>query len=212
MARLLLAGVDDAGRGAAIGPLIIAGILLYDRQLQKLKEIGVKDSKALSPSRRSKLSLKIKKLSVKWDVVELPPFIIDKVVLNGKKYRKLNWLEARAMATVIAKLHPDVAYVDASDVSTIRFAEQIAESVSFKIKIISEHHADVTYPIVSAASIIAKVHRDAVIDSLHKRFGDFGSGYSSDVKTRQFIATWIKTKKQVPDFMRRSWKTVRKLL
>jgi ribonuclease HII len=212
VAKTLVAGVDDAGRGAVIGPLIIAGILLNDRQLITLKEIGVKDSKALSPSRRLELSFEVKKLSAEWDVVELPPSVIDKVVLNGRKYHKLNWLEAKAMATVISKLRPDIAYVDASDVNTTRFANQIAELVSFKLQIISEHHADSTYPIVSAASIIAKVYRDTIIDSLHKKFGDFGSGYSSDEKTRQFIANWIKTKKNIPNFVRRSWKTVRRLL
>jgi ribonuclease HII len=209
---LLIAGVDDAGRGAVVGPLVIAGIMLHDDQLQKLQEIGVKDSKALSPNRRSKLSLQIKKLSVKWDVVELNPATIDKVVLEGQKYHKLNWLEATAMATVITRLHPVIAYVDASDVNTTRFAQQIAESVSYKIKIISEHHADVTYPIVSGASIIAKVYRDATIASLHKRYGNFGSGYSSDVKTRQFITNWIREKKQIPTFVRKSWKTVQKIL
>ncbi|UCH37010.1 MAG: ribonuclease HII, partial [Candidatus Bathyarchaeota archaeon] len=165
-----------------------------------------------SPRRRSELSLEIKKRSIKWDVVELPPSAIDKVVINGRKYHKLNWLEAKAMATVISNLHPDIAYVDASDVNTTRFANQIAELISFKIQIISEHHADSTYPIVSAASIIAKVYRDTVIESLHKQFGNFGSGYPSDMKTRQFIAKWIKTKKSLPDFVRQSWKTVRRLL
>ena len=209
----LIAGIDDAGRGPVIGPLVIAGILIHDHQVTALDAIGARDSKALTPSRRSSLAKKIMELAVKYKIVELSPREIDEVVLKGRRLRRLNWLEAKAMAEVIQELHPDVAYVDASDVLEKRFGEQIREMLSFDVEIVSEHHADAKYPVVSAASIIAKTHRDEVISGLRKIFGDFGSGYSSDPKTRQFLLNWFRDHgdQELPDFVRRSWKTIGKI-
>ena len=206
----LIAGIDDAGRGPVIGPLVIAGVLLYHYQVPQLQVLGVKDSKTLTPKKRTILSKEIMRLA-KYTWVELSPSEIDTIVLNGKKLRKLNWLEAKAMAEVIEKLKPEVAYVDASDVNEARFAQQIEEFLSVRTRIICEHHADATYPIVSAASIIAKVHRDEAISELRSKYGDFGSGYSSDPKTRKFLSNWLKEKKSLPDFVRKSWKTINQL-
>ena len=209
----LIAGIDDAGRGPVIGPLVIAGILIQDHQVPVLDAIGTRDSKVLTPRRRSSLAKQIRKIAVKHKIVELSPREIDEVVLNGRRLRRLNWLEARAMAEVIHGLHPDVAYVDASDVLEKRFGEQIQGLLTFDVEVVSEHHADAKYPVVSAASIIAKTHRDEVISGLRKIFGDFGSGYSSDPKTRQFLRDWFRDQgdQKLPDFVRRSWKTVRKI-
>lgn len=209
----LIAGVDDAGRGPVIGPLVIAGILIHDHQVPVLDAIGARDSKALTPSRRRSLAKKIRELVVKYKIVELSPREIDEVVLKGRRLRRLNWLEAKAMAEVIQGLHPDVAYIDASDVLEKRFGEQIRGMLSFDIEVVSEHHADAKYPVVSAASIIAKTHRDEVISGLRKIFGDFGSGYSSDPKTRQFLRNWFQDHgdQELPNFVRRSWKTIRKI-
>ncbi len=209
----LIAGIDDAGRGPVIGPLVIAGILIQDHQVPVLDAIGARDSKALTPRRRSSLAKQIRKIAVKHKIVELSPREIDEVVLNGRRLRRLNWLEAQAMAEVIQGLHPDVAYVDASDVLEKRFGEQIRGLLTFDVEVVSEHHADAKYPVVSAASIIAKTHRDEVISGLRKIVGDFGSGYSSDPKTRQFLRDWFRDQgdQKLPDFVRRSWKTVRKI-
>lgn len=207
----LIAGVDDAGRGPVIGPLVIAGVLIHDYQSSSLRALGVKDSKVLTPNKRARLYPEIIGLAIKYVVVALSPFEVDKIVLEGKKLHKLNWLEAKAMAEVIGKLMPEVAYVDASDVVEERFAQQISEMMPFKVKLISEHHADANYPVVSAASIIAKVHRDESVSQLRVRYGDFGSGYSSDPKTRRFLSNWIREKKPLPDFVRKSWKTIRQL-
>lgn len=207
----LIAGVDDAGRGPVIGPLVIAGVLIHDYQSSTLQALGVKDSKVLTPNQRVRLRGEIIKIALKYAIVEFSPSEVDKIVLEGKRLHKLNWLEAKAMAEVIGKLMPEVAYVDASDVIEERFAQQISEMMSFKVKIVSEHHADANYPVVSAASIIAKVHRDEFVSHLRERYGDFGSGYSSDPKTRHFLSVLLKEKKPLPDFVRKSWKTIRQL-
>jgi ribonuclease HII len=206
-----IAGVDDAGRGPIIGPLVIAGVLMEEKDLPLLKSLGVKDSKLLSPHRREQLAAEIKKIAVKWHIVSLPPQKIDDIVTNGKKLHKLNRLEAHTMAEVITALKPDIAYVDASDVLADRFGKHIEERLPFKIKIVSEHKADRTYVAVSAASIIAKVERDRLIEELADKYGDMGSGYVTDPKTIKFLENWIKKHGSYPDFVRKSWKPAKKL-
>lgn len=208
---MLVAGVDDAGRGCAIGPLVIAGVLMDEGDLPKLVELGVKDSKLLSAHRREVLAPEIKRVARSYEVVKLSPQQIDDVVLNGRKLRRLNWLEAQTMAKVIEALRPDKAYVDASDVLEERFKADILDCLPFRIPIVSEHKADRTYPIVSAASIIAKVERDREIAELAKVHGDFGSGYPADPRTTGFLQQCLKKTGEYPDFVRRSWKPVKKV-
>lgn len=209
---MLVAGVDDAGRGCVIGPLVIAGVLMKEGDLPKLIQLGVKDSKLLLPSRREALAIEIKRLAERYAVMKLLPKEIDAVVEGGKKLHRLNRLEARTMAKVIESLKPDMAYVDASDVLEDRFKQHILESLPFKVEIISEHKADRSYPIVSAASIIAKVERDKEIAELAKKYGDFGSGYPTDPKTISFLKQCLENSDEYPDFVRKSWKPAKKAI
>lgn len=199
-------GVDEAGRGCVMGPLVIAGVIVDERSQHKLLELGVKDSKLLSSRRREKLAKAIKEIAVCTHVVKLSPAEIDKVVNSGRKLHKLNRLEAKAMAKVIEALKPDIAIVDASDVLADRYKQHITECLSFPVQVISEHKADKNYPVVSAASIIAKVERDQAINELKAKYGDFGSGYMTDPKTTAFLETLAKKHEAYPDFVRRSWK------
>ncbi|MCZ2808252.1 MAG: ribonuclease HII, partial [Candidatus Bathyarchaeota archaeon] len=170
-----------------------------------------KDSKLLSSQKRETLAVQIRELALKWHIVLLSPAEIDRVVESRRKLHKLNRLEAQAMAKVITVLNPDVVYVDASDVLADRFEEHIAENLSFSPKIISEHKADVKYPVVSAASIIAKVERDKVISQLQKKHGNMGCGYPSDSNTIKFLEDWIRKFGSYPDFVRKSWKTAKRV-
>jgi len=206
-----IAGIDDAGRGPIIGPLVIAGVMVEEKDLPRLKNLGVKDSKLLSPHRREQLAEEIKKLALKFHVIKLSPAEIDKVVETGRKLHKLNRLEAHTMAKVIVALKPDIAYVDASDVLAERFGKHIEEKLPFSIQIVSEHKADVKYPVVSAASIIAKVERDRAVEELTKKYGDMGSGYITDPKTVKFLEKWVKKYSSYPDFVRKSWKPAKRL-
>jgi len=207
---MLVAGVDDAGRGSVIGSLVIAGVLMKDTDLPKLVHLGVKDSKLLSPRRREMLAPAIGRIVLKCRVTKLNPRDIDKVVQTGRKLHKLNRLEAQAMAKIIELLTPDIAYVDASDVLEKRFEQHISELLPVKIKIVSKHKADRKYPIVSAASIIAKVERDKEIAELKEKYGDFGSGYPSDPKTISFLRQCLQKSENYPDFVRKSWKPAKK--
>jgi ribonuclease HII len=208
---MLIAGVDDAGRGAVIGPLVIAGVLLKEEDLPRLKELGVKDSKLLSPHRREMLAVEIKKIVQKYRVLKLQPEEIDVVVKSGRKLHKLNWLEAQTMAKVIEALEPDKVFVDASDVLEERFKQHILECMSLKVDIVSEHKADRNYVAVSAASIIAKVERDKEVAEIAKAYGDFGSGYPSDPRTMSFLEKWIEKSEEYPEFIRKSWKPAKRV-
>jgi ribonuclease HII len=209
-----VAGIDDAGRGPIIGPLVIAGVLLLEDRSRDLAAMGVKDSKLLTPQSRTHLASKIKEQASRVTAVVTEPKEIDEVVLHGSKLRKLNFLEAKIMAQVIGELAPAEAYVDASDVNEERYRETIVEFLQPElrnIRIISEHHADRTYPVVSAASIIAKVRRDEIIEKLHREYGDFGSGYITDPKTMDFLKDWRKKHSEYPPIVRLSWKTIKEI-
>jgi ribonuclease HII len=208
---MLIAGVDDAGRGSVVGPLVIAGVLMKEENLSKLVDLKVKDSKLLSPQRRETLAFEIKRIAEKYSVIKLSPKEIDRVVESGRKLHKLNRLEAQTMAKVIEALKPDIAYVDASDVLEERFKQHILEALSLKVQIISEHKADRKYPIVSAASIIAKVERDREIAEIAQKYGEIGCGYPSDSRTISFLKKCLEETGEYPDFVRRSWKPARKV-
>jgi ribonuclease HII len=206
----LIAGIDEAGRGPVIGPLVIAGVLFEKHAIPELRPLGVKDSKLLTPRKREKLEPKILDLAVRHNILYLNPSTIDDYVINGKKLRKLNWLEAKAMAEIIEALNPNVAYLDALDVNEKRFGLQVHELVSFPVRVISEHHADRDNPAVSAASILAKVNRDRAVAELRTKYGDFGSGYPSDPYTIRFLCELARIG-DYPDYVRKSWKTLKRI-
>lgn len=203
---MLVCGVDDAGRGSVLGPLVIAGISIEQKNIKQLVKIGVKDSKQLSPQLREKLYEQILSLVEGYHVAKIPPKTIDKSVSKNL----LNQLEANYMAKVIKKLQANSSYVDSCDVNPKRFGLYIS-NLAKTGKIISSHHADRKYPVVSAASIIAKVNRDREIEKLRKNHA-LGSGYPSDPKTMRFIKEWVSQNGDVPVFVRKSWKPVKILL
>jgi len=201
-----ICGVDDAGRGSMLGPLVIAGISLNKSDIPKLSLLGVKDSKQLTPKSREELYKKIIKLVEAYYVVKISPKSID---VSVKKH-ELNHLEAKYMAKVITKLNSDISYVDSCDVNPGRFGKEISKLSNNK-KIKSYHHADSRFVVVSAASIIAKVTRDRTIEKLRKKH-DLGSGYPSDSKTIDFVTSYYETHKTLPVFVRKSWKPTQKIL
>ncbi|MCL2691537.1 MAG: ribonuclease HII [Candidatus Bathyarchaeota archaeon] len=209
---MLVAGVDEAGRGCVIGPLVVAGVLVSEERLSDLVALGVKDSKLLSQKKRAALFQEITKIVSVFKIVKVSPFEIDKAVNCQIPLHKLNRLEAKTMAQIIEHLHPDEVYVDAADILEERFATHISECLSFKPKIISRHKADQLYPVVSAASILAKVERDLEIELLKNEFGDIGTGYLHDEKTKTFLTEWLKTNKNYPPCVRKSWKPAKKAL
>ena len=208
---MLVAGVDVAGRGCVIGPLVVAGVMLKTEHLPSLTELGVKDSKLLTAKKREALYPEIIRLTEKYQTIKVLPYQIDKAVESARRLHKLNRLEAQTMAQVIEFLKPDEAYVDAADTVEHRFGNHIRECLKIKIRIISKHKADQIFPVVSAASIIAKVERDREIANLRAEYGNFGSGYLTDEKTMVFLKQLLEKNDGYPDFVRKSWKPAKRV-
>jgi ribonuclease HII len=207
---MLVAGVDEAGRGCVIGPLVVAGVMFKAENLPSLIELGVKDSKLLTAKKREALYPEIIRLTEKYQTIKVLPYQIDKAVESARRLHKLNRLEAQTMAQVIEALKPDEAYVDAADTVEYRFGNHIRECLKIKTRIISKHKADMIFPVVSAASIIAKVERDREIASLKVEYGDFGSGYLTDGKTMSFLRQLLEKNDDYPSFVRKSWKPAKR--
>ena len=201
-----ICGVDDAGRGSMIGPLVIAGVSIDKKNIRKLSNLGVRDSKKLSPKKRESLYKEIIKIVDSYNVIRIPPKTIDNFVFQ----HNLNHLEAKTMAKVITNLKPQLSYVDSCDVNASRFGREISD-LSGKSKVKSYHYADSRFVVVSAASIIAKVSRDRTIARLNKN-SNLGSGYPSDKKTVNYVKNLVSSKKPLPLHVRKSWKPVQKIL
>jgi ribonuclease HII len=207
----MICGVDEAGRGPVIGPLIIAGVTFKDDS--KLVEFKVKDSKKLTPKKRELLAIKIKKFCIDYEILVIPAKDID----DMRKVMTLNEIEVNAFSKIIKKLKPNVCYVDSADVNEKRFADDILANLSFKPNIVSKHKADDIYPIVSAASILAKTIRDDKIRKisfeLEKKLNlPMGSGYPADSTTQKFLRKWLDRYKSLPPHVRRSWVTIKNIL
>ncbi|MGC8663335.1 MAG: ribonuclease HII [Thermoplasmata archaeon] len=201
---MIVCGVDEAGRGPVFGPLVLCGLCGNE---DNLRNLGVKDSKLLSPSKREKLFDKIIGVAHSYKIEMIMPEQIDSL----RTSLTLNEIEAIYFAKVIDSLDQYYFIVDAADVNEERFAETILKYVSRNIKIVSKHKADRDYPAVSAASIIAKVTRDREIEKIKKILGDFGSGYPSDPKTIKFLKDFYRKNGKLPPYVRRSWATLKNL-
>jgi ribonuclease HII len=201
----VICGVDEAGKGSVLGPMVIAAVGISSEDI--LEGIRVKDSKLLCAKERERL-YKIIKKKCQVATVRLDAQQIDIM----RRDMTLNEAIARAHAQVIIKLSPDYAYLDACDVNTFRYAEMVKNHLVLPCEIISEHHADEKFPVVSAASIIAKVTRDRAIATLAKKYGTIGSGYPSDPVTIHFLNSYIDEHHIPPPIARKSWKTVSAIL
>ncbi len=207
---MLIGGIDEAGRGPVLGPMIVAMVIADEKALDKFKAYGVKDSKKLSPYMREKLYAIIKEESRYVASLTIEPHEIDEAVFNG---HRLTVLEAEKMAALINKVDViDIIYIDAAHIDANYFKNIIQSNLTRNMNIVCEHNADERYVSVSAASIIAKVERDKIIKKLKEMYGDFGSGYPSDQKTINFLKQWINTHDTLPPFARKSWSTIKKLL
>ena len=196
-----LLGIDEAGRGSVLGPLVVCGVAVEEERLKYLERLKLKDSKKISPKRRIVLSRKIKKIA-ECHPVHISAADID---LLRSKDVNLNEIEKIAMRKIIGNSKPDVSFIDCIDVKPERFRNEI-EKFQNNMKVVAEHGADDKYVIVSAASIVAKVERDMEIQKIRKEFSEVGSGYPSDPKTISFLKNI--SYNDLPDFVRRSWSTV----
>jgi len=202
-------GIDEAGRGPVVGPLVICGACFEEGQASELKKLGVKDSKLVTPAKRKGLFQKIIDLSVSHKLEIVSAQEIDSrasVSLN------LNELEALKAAQIIDELKPDVVFVDSpTSPDATKFEKMIRKHLkNQEVDIHAEWKADFNHPECSAASILAKVTRDEEIEKIKKEVGeDFGSGYAADPITIEFVkAHWENT---LAKYIRKSWGTIKQL-
>ncbi len=190
--------------------MVICGVAIDSKDEKKLVRIGVKDSKELTPKKREAFALEIEKIAKHIIVLRIPAC---KIYTYRKKGIKLNEIEAVKMAEIINMIKPDKVFIDSPGINVQRFKKMIIEHLkNRKIKMVAENFADRNYPIVSAASVIAKVERDKVIEEIKQEVGfDFGVGYSHDSRSIKFLEKILTTYKQKPNFVRWHWSTVKEL-
>ena len=207
----VVCGVDEAGRGAVLGPLVIAGVSVREKDLPKLKKLGVRDSKELTPKQRERMAESIEKIAKDVVVLKVGPCRIDSYNRQGVN---LNRVEAMKMTTVIDCLNAHKTYVDGPELNLGKFKRIMGKMLKFDTNLVVEHKADVNYPIVSAASIIAKVERDNEIEELRKKYGIEGTGYPSDERTINWMKAYLKEHKKFPEegLVRHTWMTTKGLL
>ena len=206
----MILGIDEAGRGPVIGPLVIAAVLVEEGQLQRLEELGVRDSKRIPRPQRTALAAEIRKFCQVL-CKKIPPAALDRASLTE--------VELRAIAELIAASipSPEVVQLDAPvpPRAIPRYAEELRARLPRRlhsVKLQLENRADERYLTVSAASIVAKVERDEAILRLHERYGDFGWGYPTEQKVREFLERWYREHGSFPACVRRKWRTAQRLL
>ena len=190
-----------------MGPLVV-GVVYVDND-DALKEIGVKDSKKLTPKARDRMYDQIIDAADHWTTVVATAEMID----QQRKTISLNEIELRMFAEGVTRWKSGSVYADCPDINEESFGIRLGNLVGNDVEIIAKHKADDTYPVVSAASIIAKVTRDRMMDDIREEFGvNVGSGYPSDHYTMDFIRGWIEKNGTAPPHVRTSWEPVRDML
>jgi len=225
---IIIAGGDEAGRGAVLGPLVVSLVSINEGKAKKLSEIGVRDSKMLSRKRREFLFDDIYSLAEDVRTYAITPEEINNAMRSNIS---LNELEAIHFARLIdeSEANPKKIYLDSPDVVPEKFGIRVSlisnkplkvngvrrrvesggNAAKAVARVIAEHKADVKYPVVSAASIIAKVTRDRAIEELEESLGfELGSGYPSDKVTIDMIRRNLDNEKLLKH-VRAEWKTLK---
>lgn len=204
-------GVDEAGRGPLIGDLVIVGVLVRNDVLRELESSGLVESKQLSSESRLKFYMEAIKNKIVVVAVYVPSWEIDRENLNRLEEKYILWI-----INILRKIIGDIKeaeikiYIDEVKGIAKRiesFVKQVFGRVAIDYKM--EPHADSKYSSVALASVFAKVMRDRNLLALKKLYGDFGSGYSSDPRTVDWITRNYKPEFNPPLFLRRSWKNLR---
>ena len=215
-------GVDEAGKGPVLGPMVAAAVFADPSVLPA----DVDDSKRLSPERRETLDAAIRGIDgVAVGVAFVEPAEIDRpdtdmntLTVRGQARAVCAALEARETAGEDGPDGPIRVVADAGDTSEARFARRLGEFIEKDVggtdrpavDVEAFHGADESDPVVGAASVVAKVARDArmaAIDEAYPAYDGVGSGYPSDPTTRSFLRAYVGDHGAVPDCARRSWAT-----
>ncbi len=201
-------GVDEAGRGAWIGPLVVGAVAVARSAIPELVRAGARDSKALSPRAREEVYARLER-AAELRSVEASPAEVDRHAEDGR----LNELEARLFDELARPLGPAELRVDACDVNPRRFASRVAAHAGPGATVIARHRFDALDPVVGAASIVAKVRRDRAIRALAENLrAEIGSGYPSDARTVAFVRGFVRRDAPLPPWLRASWATTQRVI
>lgn len=205
-------GIDDAGRGPVIGPMILAGCLIDEATEKEFKKLGIKDSKELTPKRREFLAVIIREKAETFEIAFTHPIEIDEKLTNGTN---LNHLEAIKIAEIINKINKGYnkikVIIDCPSVNICKWTNLLKTKIEnlSNLEVVCEHKADKNHISVSAASILAKSAREKEMDGLKKIYGEeIGSGYTSDPSTIKFIEKNARIHEDSGIF-RKTWETWR---
>ena len=210
MAAEWILGIDDAGRGPVLGPMVLAGCLVTPELEKKFKNLGIKDSKQLTPKRREMLAEKVKEMAETFEIVLATPKEIDS---NFNEGSNLNKLEARKMAEIINRVNKGYTkikvVIDCPSTGIAKWTDYLRTHIEnlSNLEIVCEHKADQNHIAVSAASIIAKHIREFEMDKLREKYGrEIGSGYSSDPATIKYLE-YHADKHGEDGLFRKTWET-----
>ncbi len=197
-------GVDEAGKGPVLGSMFVAAVRAEPERIPD----DVDDSKRLSPTRREELAEELREQADAISVVEIPVDRIDDPETD------MNELTVAGHAKALGILAQDGCdcYLDAGDTNAVRFERRVGSRIRPDIDIRAEHGADGNYPIVAAASILAKSAREEHVSSLESEYGTVGSGYPGDDTTRTFLRDFVHERGKLPGCARESWQTSRDIL
>jgi ribonuclease HII len=202
-------GIDEAGRGPVIGSMFIGGFMADEEKLKDLQDIGVKDSKKLSNRKRERLREELDDIGEVF-LIEFSASRID----NLRDVMSLNEIELKGFAQVVDEAEPDRVFMDLPEPDGDRFIENVKDlmKTDTELEFTAEHGADDKFPIVSAASIVAKSARESHVEDLHRKYGyDFASGYPHDKPTINFLEDYLKEKGSLPEETRLSWSTAQRI-
>jgi ribonuclease HII len=190
--------------------MVLGAVVIEKEAEERLREIGVKDSKQLTPRQREDMEQPVRDASRAYATISVQADEIDALM----ERKSLNEIEAMKIAALLNGLpaKPDVVYIDSPDTIAANFAKRITPYLSFDCKLKSEHKADIKYPVVSAASILAKVERDRALHALEPIWGPLGTGYPHDPVTIAFLEKYAADHKKLPIICRHQWETSQRIL
>jgi ribonuclease HII len=197
-------GVDEAGKGPVLGSMFAAAVRADPEALPD--DVG--DSKDIPADRRESLDREIRTVA---DVVGVAEITVDRI---DDPETDMNTLTVTAHAEALTEVATEglSGTVDAGDTDAERFGRRVADRIGPKLDLTAKHGADESDPLVGAASIVAKVARDAHIERLADQYGEIGSGYPSDPTTRTFLSEYVGEHGQLPACARSSWSTSQDVL
>jgi len=199
-----LIGIDEAGRGPVLGPMVMAVVAITTEQAAELERFRIRDSKTYGKGSQAKMARLAARPAIQsrclWHVIRFPPEEIDHYVNRGR----LDDLEregALRLLDEIGATPEDRIFCDGEPI--------FGRLAAVWPNLVAENKADTRHICVSAASILAKVARDEAIEELCRKyepeFGKIAGGGYVNAGTRKFLEAYEAKYGELPVEARKSW-------